>query len=408
MHPGAQLVDHLLVELADAPARRPGLAHEEDAEQAAIRDRAAARHRHDAGVAPALDDVRHPVPDDPRLELGELVGRVARRRASRGRPRAPRASASRTARPGARSRAARRRSTVHDGHRDDLLGEDVERVARQDVVSIAPVVHAPRRRPRTRAGRRGTSGRSRPCEARRPGGRRGRPAGARARRSSALDLDDEVDGAHVDAELEARRRDERGSRPALSPSSISRRCSRAIEPWCARTSSSPASSLSRWASRSARRRLLTKMIVLRCARMSSRIRGWIAGQMLVRFSPPDRAAGLLLERQDLAEPGHVLDRHDDLELERLARAGVDDLDLAARRRSPPRNRAIVSSGRWVADRPIRWSGRRPSAAPEALQPLEASARDGRRASSPAIAWTSSTMTVLDAAEDLARRAVSSR
>ena len=38
----------------------------------------------------------------------------------------------------------------------------------------------------------------------------------------------------------------------------------------------------------------------------------------------DRAAGLLVHRQHLAEPGHVLDRDDDLELERLARAGVDD------------------------------------------------------------------------------------
>ena len=43
----------------------------------------------------------------------------------------------------------------------------------------------------------------------------------------------------------------------------------------------------------------------------------------------DRAAGLLVRRQYLAEPGHVLHRHDDLELERLAGAGVDDRDLAA-------------------------------------------------------------------------------
>ena len=45
-----------------------------------------------------------------------------------------------------------------------------------------------------------------------------------------------------------------GSRPALSASSIWTRCSRASEPWWARTSSSPASSLSLLASRSASRR----------------------------------------------------------------------------------------------------------------------------------------------------------
>ena len=65
--------------------------------------------------------------------------------------------------------------------------------------------------------------------------------------------------------------------------------------------------------------------MLRWARMSSRIRGWMAGQMLVRASAADgRAARLLVERQGLAEPAHVLDRDDDLQLERLARAGVDD------------------------------------------------------------------------------------
>ncbi len=80
-----------------------------------------------------------------------------------------------------------------------------------------------------------------------------------------------------------------GSRPALSSSSMKTRCSRATLPWWARTSSSPARSLSRWASRSESRRLLVNTIVLRWLRISSRIRGWIAGQMLVRASP--RVAG---------------------------------------------------------------------------------------------------------------------
>ena len=53
--------------------------------------------------------------------------------------------------------------------------------------------------------------------------------------------------------------------------------------------------------------------------------------MLVRRSglmagPPGWCSG----RQDLADRGHVVDRDDDLELERLAGAGIDDRDLAVR------------------------------------------------------------------------------
>ena len=59
-----------------------------------------------------------------------------------------------------------------------------------------------------------------------------------------------------------------GIAPRFSSSSISTRCSRAIEPWCARAISSSASSLRRSASRSASRRLLTKTIVERCSRTS--------------------------------------------------------------------------------------------------------------------------------------------
>ena len=54
------------------------------------------------------------------------------------------------------------------------------------------------------------------------------PARDRLRR---LDLHDEIDGAHVDAELERRRRDEaRESGPPSDPPRSSTRCSRASEP----------------------------------------------------------------------------------------------------------------------------------------------------------------------------------
>ena len=77
------------------------------------------------------------------------------------------------------------------------------------------------------------------------------------------------------------------SDPALSRSSTSTRCGRAIDPWCERTSVSPASSFSAPASRSASRRLFTKISVERCARISSSSRGWIADQIDGRVSPTD-------------------------------------------------------------------------------------------------------------------------
>ena len=79
MHSGPQLVDHLLVELADPPAGRTRIAGDEDSEQPSIGDRPARGDGHDAGVAPALDDPGHPVPHDPGLELRELVRRVGPR-----------------------------------------------------------------------------------------------------------------------------------------------------------------------------------------------------------------------------------------------------------------------------------------------------------------------------------------
>ena len=72
-------------------------------------------------------------------------------------------------------------------------------------------------------------------------------------------------------------------------------------------------------------------------------------------------------------------------------------------RWPPRNRAISSRGRWVADRPIRCGGRcvisssRSRLTARWLPRLVA-----------ATAWISSMMTACDVAERLARRDVSMR
>ena len=71
--PGAGLVDHLLVELAD-PAAAVDEVH---AEEAAVGDRAGVRDREPPRAVAAADRAAGAVPDDPRPQLGELVGRVA-------------------------------------------------------------------------------------------------------------------------------------------------------------------------------------------------------------------------------------------------------------------------------------------------------------------------------------------
>ena len=161
-----------------------------------------------------------------------------------------------------------------------------------------------------------------------------------------------------------------GSRPALSSSSIARRCSRAMLPWCARTSSSPASSFRRCASRSLERRLLVKTIVLRCARISSRI-ARVDRRPDARTGPRRRRRVRRAARRAAGprrwppcrRPGR--------------RPGARAACARRHRRSstsrpgpmPARNRAIASSGRCVADRPMRCGGvvlRRP----QGLEALE--------------------------------------
>jgi hypothetical protein len=113
----------------------------------------------------------------------------------------------------------------------------------------------------------------RPFEGSSSRGRRGRPLQAARDRLRRLDLDDEVDGAHVDAELERRRGDEARDLASLEELLD-------LDPLLARERPvvrardlALASSFSRSASRSASRRLLTKTIVERCSRTSSRSSG---------------------------------------------------------------------------------------------------------------------------------------
>ena len=128
---GARLVDHLLVELADAPP-----VGQRDAEQPAIGDRAGVRDRQLAGALARADRAADAVPDDPRAQLGELLRRVAAVE------HVEHVLQQRARQLGVGVGARDERVELVDGDwivvlpargdRDDLLGEHVERVARHD------------------------------------------------------------------------------------------------------------------------------------------------------------------------------------------------------------------------------------------------------------------------------------
>ena len=156
-----------------------------------------------------------------------------------------------------------------------------------------------------------------------------------------LDLDDQIDRAHVDAEFERRGGDQRLKRARLEEvfDLAALRRARSTRGASARAVS-PASSLSAPASRSARRRLLTKISVDWCARISSSSRGWIADQIEGRGSPTE--AGPLGNVIRGGQPRHVLDRHFDSQRQRLLCSGIDDghRPVNARRR---RRRELVAN-----------------------------------------------------------------
>ena len=172
---GAALVDHLLVELADA-----GAVGEEHTEQPAVGDRAAARDRQPLGSVAGPDGVVDAVPHEPRPQLGELLARVAAGE------QVEHVAEQVVGELGEVGAAPHESGQI--GHRDvagdrdvgdDLLGEHVERVAQVVGVLDQAVDHAARRRSPPRAGRRGAWGRSCRGSAHRPGARRGRCVAAR-------------------------------------------------------------------------------------------------------------------------------------------------------------------------------------------------------------------------------------
>ena len=124
--PLPRLVDHLLVELADAAAA----VDEVDAEEAAVGDRARVRDREPPRARAPADDAGGAIPDDPRPQLGELVRRVAAgEHVEHVLELLQREVGERIG--AADERVQRRDLDLLLGHdRDDLLREHVERVAR--------------------------------------------------------------------------------------------------------------------------------------------------------------------------------------------------------------------------------------------------------------------------------------
>ena len=311
------------------------------------------------------------VPDDPRPQLGELVGRVAAGEhvehvlELRAREVGERVGAARRARAARRRRSPRRRRSRRSA----------ARARRAGCAGSASPRSRPRasraRRPRTRAGRRGTSGRCGPSRRRRSSW----PARPIRCRPRATDFGDSTWITRSTAPMSMPSSSDEvatrhGIRPAFrSSSTITPLLARERAVVGARDLARSASSFSRSASRSARRRLLTKTIVERCASTSAQELG--VDRRPDRLRAELRAGVHLLsvgrdrirERRGRAELAHVLDRDDDLEVELLARAGVDELGSAR----PPRDEAAD-----LLERPLR---RRE---PDALQRLLARAARAAR------------------------------
>ena len=209
--PCSRLVDHLLVELADAPAA----VDEEDAEETAVGNRPRVRDREAPRAGAPADDAGGAIPDDARPKLRELVGRVAAGE------HVEHVLELRARELGERVRASHElvqlvdRDLLVGADGDDLLREDVERVPRDARLLDLALAH----RPRDDGGLEevGPELREDPALRDRVQLVPGAPDSLQAAgdRLRALDLDHEVDGAHVDPELERRRRDEARDPPRL-------------------------------------------------------------------------------------------------------------------------------------------------------------------------------------------------
>ena len=210
-----RLVDHLLVELADPRAGAVGPARRGDREQAAVGDRAARGDGEPLRTRTALQLVGDAIPRDPGPQLAELLGRVAPGQHVQHRVQRGIGQRGERGGPAHDPRELVERPWLDRHHRHDLLRQDVERVAR-----VAHRLDRARRHPfgDDRAGHQvapvlgedDAAGHrahlvARPSDPLQPG----RDAGRR------LHLHDEVDRAHVDAQLQAGRGHDAGQQAGL-------------------------------------------------------------------------------------------------------------------------------------------------------------------------------------------------
>ena len=194
---GTRLVDHLLVELAD-----PAAVGEVDAVEAAVGDRAGVGDDQLAGAFAAVDGAAGAVPDDPRPQLGEAVGGVAAVEHVEHVLQLLAGELTEGLGGGDEALDVVDLPLVHCRHRDEVLGEHVERVLRDRRLLDLAFAHAPGddraleqvaavfgEDPAFGDLADAVAGAADPLQA----------AGHRLRR---LDLDHQIDGAHVDAELQ--------------------------------------------------------------------------------------------------------------------------------------------------------------------------------------------------------------
>ena len=202
-----RLEHHLLVELADAG--RPIRAGQEDAVQPAIGNRAGVGDRHALGAFASFDHVADAIPGDARPQLRELVGRIASRQHVEDALERAAAQVGKRRRPPDEREEVVHRPGVARRDGDDLLREHVERVARIARRFDRAVVHRPGD---------GGAGHEVAAELGKDDAfadGAGLVAGAAdalqaaGHRRRRFDLHDQIDGAHVDAELERGGGDER-------------------------------------------------------------------------------------------------------------------------------------------------------------------------------------------------------
>ena len=238
--PGPRLVDHLLVELP-----HPAAVGQVDSVEAAVGDRAGVGDRELARPGRPRMVPGGAIPDDPRAQLGEAVGRVAA--VEHVEHVLELLAGELRERLGGGDQAL---DLVHlplvvGAHRDQVLGEDVERVARDHGLLDLALAHPPgdHRALEQVGAELGEDAAHRDLVERVAGAPDPlQPAGDRLRR---LDLDHQVDGAHVDPELERRGGDQARELPGLQELLDHLRSSWASEPWWALAISAESSILRR-------------------------------------------------------------------------------------------------------------------------------------------------------------------